>query len=192
MKKKKDKSFLLDTLNKSKKNKEIIGIWQYNDSDGFIAGYVLDVNSTFFTFQHLTKYGKLDGIVFDKIESIQSVDFNDEYSKALQYVFDNSEKLEIEENFEIKLSEKEEWQSDTIKQFEGENIVISLEISGDEFYTGFVKKVSETDFILHCIGKMGEDEGTVIYKIEDITALKINDLDNRKRKMLFKWRKASL
>jgi hypothetical protein len=53
-------------------------------------------------------------------------------------------------------------------------------------------EVSETDFILNCVGKLGEDEGTVVYKIEDVTGFKINDIDNRRRAMLYKWRKASL
>jgi hypothetical protein len=52
--------------------------------------------------------------------------------------------------------------------------------------------MSESDLILHCVGKMGEDEGTVIYRIEDVTAVRVNDIENRKRVMLFKWRKASL
>jgi hypothetical protein len=39
---------------------------------------------------------------------------------------------------------------------------------------------------------MGEDEGTIIYRIDDISAIRINDIENRKRAMLYKWRKASL
>ena len=187
-----DKNFLIDTLKKSKEQKEIIGIWQYNDGDNFIAGYVLDLNNTFFTFQHLTKYGKLDGIILEKIETIQSVDFNDDYSRAMQYLFDNSEKLDVEDSLKIKLNEKEDWQTDILKQFKGNTEqLISFEINGDDYFTGFIEEFSKTDFVFHCVGKMGKDEGTVIYRNEDITAFKIYDIDNRKRKMLYDWRKAS-
>jgi hypothetical protein len=188
-----DENFLIDTLKKSKEQKEIIGVWQYNDTDNFIAGYVLDLNDTFFTFQHLTKYGKLDGIILDKIETIQSVDFNDDYSKAMQYIFENSEKLDTEEVVKIDLNEKEDWQIDILEQFKGNTKqFISLEINGNENFTGFIEKLSKSDIVFHCVGKMGEDEGTVIYRNEDITAFRINDIDNRKRKMLFDWRKSSL
>jgi len=43
-----------------------------------------------------------------------------------------------------------------------------------------------------CVGKMGEDLGISILKIEDITSIQIDDIDNRKRNLLYKWRKASL
>jgi len=186
-------NFLIDILKKSKEKKEIIGIWQYDDSDAFIAGYVLDINDTFFTFQHLTKYGKFDGIVIDKIETIQSIDFNDDYSKAMQYLFENSKKLDIENSVNIKLNEKDDWQFSILKQFKGNTKeFISLEINGKDEFTGFVEKLSKTDIIFHCIGKMGEDEGTVIYRNIDVTAFKINDIDNRKRKLLFDWRNKNL
>jgi len=186
-------NFLIDILKRSKSKKEIIGIWQYKNSDGFMAGYIKDLNDTFFTFQHLTKYGKLDGIILDKIETIQSIDFKDDYSRSMQYIFDNSEKLDIEDKIKIELNEKEDWQIDILKQFEGNTKqFISLEINDDENFTGFVEKISKVDIVFHCVGEMGEDEGTVIYRNEDITAFKINDIDNRKRKMLYDWRKASL
>ena len=182
-------SFIFEILEDSKANKKIIGIWQYNDSEGFIAGYVKDLNKTFFTFQHLTKFGRLDGIIIDKIETIQSIDFDDDYSKSLQYIFENSSQLDIEKEIEIKLSEKDDWQIEILKQYKGNTEkLISLEINEDEYFTGYVEKISKTDIVFHCIGKLGEDEGTVIYRNEDITAFKLNDIDNRKRKMLFDWR----
>jgi len=188
-----EESYLLKTLLKSKANKEIIGIWQYGDSEGFLAGYVIDLNEEFFSFQHLTKYGKLDGIIIDRIETIQSVDFNDDYSKAMQYVFDNASRLDVEEIVNIELSEKENWQTEIINELVGNtHQLVSIEISGEEKFTGFIEKASKTDIVLHCVGKLGEDEECVIYKIDDITSFKLNDLDNRKRKLLYDWRKASL
>ena len=37
--------------------------------------------------------------------------------------------------------------------------------------------------------KSGEDEGLTMFKVEDITHFKINDIDNRKRLLLYNWRK---
>ncbi len=111
----------------------------------------------------------------------------------MQYIFDNSEKLDIEDNLNIKLNENEDWQIDILNQFKGNTEqLICFELNGDGYFTGSVEKVSKTDFVFRCVGKMGEDEGTVIYRNEDITAFKINDIGNRKRKMLYDWRKSSV
>jgi hypothetical protein len=185
-------SILFDILKKSKENKEIIGIWKYNDDDGFWAGYVKDYNEELITIQHFTKYGKSDGIIVERIENIKSVDFDDDYAKAMQCLIDYSSELDKDEHFEIELNDNEEWQIGILKQLEGTDRIARLEINGSDYYSGFITKLSESDLILHCVGKMGEDEGTVFYRIEDVTAVRVNDIENRKRVMLFNWRKASL
>jgi hypothetical protein len=183
------KSIILDIIKNSKKNKEIIGIWKYNDNDGFWAGYVTDYNEELVTIKHFTKYGKSDGTIIERIENIKNIDFKDDYAKAMQYIVENSEELDKDADFEIKLSNSEDWQEEILKQLEGTNQITKIEISNDGFFSGFITKVSESDFILHCIGEMGEDEGTVVYRIEDVTAIRVNDIENRKRAMLFEWRK---
>lgn len=187
------KSILVDILQKSKENKEIISIWKYNDDDGFWAGYVKDFNDELVVIQHYTKYGKSDGIIIEKIEEIKSIDFDDDYAKTLKYVIENSSLIDKEDEFKIKLSDNENWQEEILKQVEGQKeIIVSIEINGSDSYSGFIVFVSESDFIINCVGKFGEDEGKVIYKIEDVTSVRVNDLEGRKRKLLYNWRKASL
>ena len=186
-------SILNKILERSKLNKELIGLWKYNDEDGFWCGYIINYNENLVTIQHYTKYGKKDGIIISQISDIQSVDFNDDYAKAMQCVIDYSTELEKEDETNIILTESEDWQFELLKQMEGNlDKITSLEINGNNYFSGFILEVSEYDFILQCVGKLGEDEGTVIYRNEDITGFKINDIENRKRTMLYKWRKASL
>jgi hypothetical protein len=186
-------SILNKILERSKLNKELIGLWKYNEEDGFWCGYIIDYNENLVTIQHYTKYGKKDGIIISQISDIQSVDFNDDYAKAMQCVIDYSKELEKEDETNIILTESEDWQFELLKQMERNlDKITSLEINGSNYFSGFIGEVTEYDFILHCIGKLGEDEGTVIYRIEDVTGFKINDIENRKRAMLYKWRKASL
>ena len=180
-------------LERSKLNKELIGIWKYNDDESFLCGYVIDYNETLVKMQHYTRYGKPDGIIISQIANIKNIDFDDEYAKAMQVVIDYSKEIEKEENLNLPLSESENWDFEIIKKLEGNlNIVTSVEISNSEYYSGFIIEVSESDFVLRCVGKMGEDEGLVIYKTEDVTGFRINDIDNRRRCLLYKWRKASL
>ena len=180
-------------LEKSKLNKELLGLWKYNDEDSFWCGYIIDYNETLIKIQHYTKYGKPDGIIIAQLANIKSVDFDDDYAKAMQVVIDYADEIEKEANFDITLSENDNWDFEIIKKLEGNfDILSSIEISNSDYFSGFITEVTETDFIIRCVGKMGEDEGSVIYKIEDITGFKINDIDNRKRCLLYKWRKAKL
>ena len=187
-----NESILFDILEKSKENKEIIGIWKYSDDDGFWAGYVKDYNENLVIIQHFTKYGKSDGIIVERIDNIKSVDFDDDYAKAMQCLIDYSAQLDKEDPFEFELTENEDWQIEVLKQIEGTKRIVLLEINSSDYFSGFVTKLSEYDLILHCVGEMGEDEGTVIYRIEDITAVRVNDIENRKRLMLFNWRNTRL
>ncbi len=181
-------SILFDILKKSKDNKEIIGFCKYSDDDGFWAGYVKDYNEKLVTIQHFTKYGKSDGIIVERIDNIKSVDFDNDYVKAMQCLIDYSSQLDNEDLFELELNESEDWQNEILKQIEGTQRIVRLEINGSDYYSGFVTQLSEYDLIIRCVGDMGEDEGTAIYRIEDITAVCVNDIENRKRLMLFKWR----
>lgn len=186
-------SILNQILERSKENKELIGLWKYNDDDTFWCGHVIDFNETLIKIQHYTKYGKPDGIIVSVIANIKSVDFNDEYIKAMKVVIDYSSVLEKEDPTPFILPETEDWDYEILKQMEGNyEKITSVEISHSDYFSGFISKVSETDFVLNCVGRLGEDEGPVLYKIEDVTGFKINDIDNRKRAMLYKWRKASL
>ncbi|UOX33765.1 hypothetical protein LXD69_17240 [Flavobacterium sediminilitoris] len=180
-------------LERSKLNKELIGLWKYNDDEKFWCGFVIDYNETLLKIQHYTNYGKPDGQIIAQISAIQNVDFNDDYAKAMQVVIDYSQELEKEQKLNISLSDNEDWDYHIIKQMEGNSEVItSIEVNNSDYFSGFIIEVSETDFIFNCVGKLGQDEGMVVYKIEDITGFKINDIDNRKRAMLYKWRKNSL
>jgi hypothetical protein len=183
-------SLLFEVLEKSKKYKEIIGIWKYNDDDGFWAGYVKEYTEELVTIQHFTKYGKSDGIIVERIDNIQSIDFDDDYAKAMQCLVDYSTVLDKDENFKLELNDNQDWQIEILKQLEGTDQIVRLEINGSDYFSGFITKLSASDLVLYCVGKMGENEGTVIYRIEDVTAVRVNDIENRKRAMLYKWRKA--
>ncbi|RPD99929.1 hypothetical protein EGM88_01295 [Aureibaculum marinum] len=185
-------SIIYEVLNKSKNEKELIGIWQYGDSNSFLMGRVIDFNDDLVLFKHYTKFGKPDGIIALQMEAIQNIDYNDDYTKAMECLIEYSSILDKEPDFEFVLNNSEYWEADLIKQLaENNDIIASLEIN-DDYYSGYVTRATETDFELHCVGKMGEDEGKVVFRIEDVTEFKIHDLSDRKKDLLFRWRKAIL
>ncbi len=105
-----------DILRRSKEEKKFIGIWLYNDDDGFWSGYVKDFDEEFVFLRHFTKYGKPDGIIVEQIENIESIDFDDDYSNAMEYLIANSEKIDKEPEIELSINDHENWQYEILEQ----------------------------------------------------------------------------
>lgn len=182
-------SLFSEIFERSKGDKELIGIWKYDDDTSFLCGYVINYDETLVALKHYNKYGKPDGVVVEQIANIVSIDINDDFLISLQYIINNAKKLDKENEIEVEFSGSELWQFKILEEnSDRKDRVVSVEINGEDFFCGFIGKVTVTDFMLKCIGKLGEDEGSVIYKVEDVTALRINDLDSRKRLMLYNWK----
>lgn len=186
-------SILNSTLQKSKENKEIISIWQYNGDKGSIVGYVTEISEEYIGFRHFNRFGKQDGVMFIKLANIKTIDFNDDYTRVMECLIQYADIIDKPSNFSINLNKSDFWQYNAVLQFyKAKDQMASFEINGGEFFTGFVKEVSEDDFVLNCVAKNGEDLGTSLYRIEDITEIRFDDIDDRRRLLLYKWRKASL
>lgn len=186
-------SILQTILQRSKDSKEIISIWQYNGDKDSIVGFVTEINDDYIGVNQFTRFGKSDGIIYIKIANIKNIDFNDDYTKVMECLIQYSDIIYKPSEFSLNLSQSEYWQYNAIIQLHKvQDQIASIEINGNDFYTGFVKEVTEEDFVLNNIGKNGEELGTSVFRIEDITEIRINDIDDRRRFLLYKWRKASL
>lgn len=186
-------NLLLEQLEKSKQNKELLNFTVYNDDSKFWCGYVVDYSEDFVAIQHFTKFGKKDGMIVHPIERFERIDFNDDYVKAMECVIDYSDEIYKPNPINFVFLQEESYYESVLKQLKGnKNVITSFEISNDEYYSGYILEVSETDFIVNCVGKNGEDLGMSIFKIEDITSVQFDDVDNRRRNILFKWLKAKL
>jgi len=131
-----------DILNKSKEQKKILGIWMYDDDDGFWSGYVKDFNEELVFIQHFTKYGKPDGVIVERIENIESIDFDDDYSRLMEYVIQNSDKLDIEPEVKFEITESENWQFELLdKQLGGKDRIVRIQVNANN-YCGLVEWVN--------------------------------------------------
>jgi hypothetical protein len=179
-------------LEKSKNTKELLSFTKYGD-ETFWFGYVIEYSEEYVAIQHFTKYGKNDGIIIHLLSGFQRIDYDDDYSKAMIPVIDYSDEIHKSNKIALNFGESENFHLNILRQFLDEkNIIISIQINNDEYSTGYIKEISEVDFTMNCVGKMGEDFGLSILKIDDITNIQIDDIDNRKRNLLYKWRKTSL
>jgi len=181
-----------DILEKSQREKSIIGIWIYGDEDGFWSGYVKELMDDFMVFQHFTKYGKPDGTIIEKIQNIQSIDFDDDYSKAMMYLIENHDKIEREREIDIEIHHAHTWQTDILEPCIGnKNRIVNIQVNRDSFYNGFVEWVNDENLVMRLVGKNGEDRGKSLFRVEDINTIRINSKDNRRRMLLYKWRNST-
>ncbi len=182
---------LKEIFKRSKREQRILCIWLYDNEDDFYCGYVKNFDEHFVYIQHFTKYGKPDGTVIEKIENIESIDFDDDYSKAMEYLIANHKLLETEENIDFSDIDIDEsyWQYQILeKQAHNDETVVRIEVNGN-FYSGLVKNIDENFVVINRIGIMGENENLTLFKLEDIESIRINDIENRKKLLLYKWRK---
>lgn len=186
-------SLLNSQLEKSKQNKELLSFTVYGEDEKFWCGYVIDHSENFVAIQHFTKFGKKDGIIVHPIEHFERIDFNDDYMKVMECVIDYSDQIYKPHNINLDFFQSENFYLNVINQLKrNDDVIVSFEISNNDYYTGYITEASEIDFVINSVGKDGEDLGMSLFKIEDITSIKIDDVDNRRRNILFKWRKASL
>lgn len=179
-----------EILEHSKRTKTIIAIFQDPSGTDFWAGYILDYNEEFFVFQHITKFGKPDGILIEPNYKIRRID-KDDYCKCLQYVMKNHKELDEEKEINMEVPTDENWMYNTLKKLEGESdFMVRISIGSDSRFSGFVKEVSEDDFILKCVGHDGQYEGKLYFAIDDVNSFRINDLEARRRLMLYNFRQS--
>jgi hypothetical protein len=174
-------------LSESKKSKKIIGIRKYGDEDAFWCGYIVDFNDALVTIQHFTKYGKPDGLIIERIEDIESIDVDDPYSVAFQYLIKNSHKIEKQTAAVPGLPQGDNWRADILSQLHKKNILVSIDTE-DVNVCGFVLSFDAEYFALQCVGKLGEQEGTSYYRIEDLDSIHLDGMELRKRKLLYDWK----
>ncbi len=187
-------SLFFNILQKSKENKEIICIWRYDNDDEFWLGYVIDFNEELLTLQNFTRYGKPNGITVEKIEDIKCIDFDDDYSRVMECIIDYAETLEKDDTFTPDISLTSDWKQIVIKQLYNQGKQVAhFEFEDEEIsFYGYVVAVSNYDFIIQSIGETGLNTGKIIYRMEDVLNIHINDIESRRREMLYKWRNTGL
>lgn len=177
-------------LQHSKDHKSIIAIFQDPGNSDFWAGYIVDFNDDFFVMQHITKFGKKDGLVIEPLYKIRRID-KDDYCKCLQYVFEHHHELDEEKEITLNVPIDENWISNTLNEIKGEqDYIVRISVASDNRFSGFVTDVSEEDFVLRCIGADGEDDGDLYFLIDDVLSFRLNDMEARRRLMIYHYRQS--
>ena len=182
-------TILRNILQESKDNKRIIGIRVYRDDEKFWCGYISDFNETLIQIQHFSESGQPDGIIIEKIENIESIDSEDKYSTAFQYLIENYEKINQIEPIQIELPNSENWQYEFLKKTEKTDNILTMEFEGDFTIYGKINNLDSENAKIEAIGNIGDVDGYSTYRLKDIKAIRINNVESIKRMILLEWRK---
>lgn len=172
----------------SKKKKQLLYISKYSDNISF-CGYVLSYNANAVQIQHFTRYGKDDGVITVPYSDIKYITIENEYLKSMQYTIDNNNFVDNYKNTVLPLETSGDWIRQVLTEYRGDKSSILGILVCDDWYIGFVEDIDDIFISFTELDKNGEVIDTSIYKISDISSVHVNEVEGRKRLMLYNWRK---
>lgn len=173
---------LFELLEQAKQKRQLIAIYLYDE--GFYCGIVEDFNEDYLQIWDYTNFGEQDGLVVENISNIERISFEENYLISLQFVIDNYSEIKNDKHKYKHFNNlaAEDWQYECLINYKGDDTVLaSIQINQDSFFQGFVLDINEEFLIFKVIDSLGRIEETCIFKVDDINAIKINDLNCRKR-----------
>lgn len=181
-----------DSFSKSKEEHKVICLYLNGEDSEFWCGYILDYNEEIVIIRHYTKFGMPDGVIIEKIVNIERVRYDNNYCNLMTKLISNPSVLDFKDEIQVDINLTSNWQHDTLEQILNKpNRIVRIEIDKNLIYCGIVKWLDNDNVIIIELDGHGVDEGNSILRIEDITEIRINDLECRRRLLFYKWRNES-
>jgi hypothetical protein len=171
----------------SKTEKKLLMVYPRGD-DMFWLGYVLRHTSEIVELQHFSHLGQPDGIVVEKIDNIERVEFSNDYVRAFNHLISNYQAMETQTIHQLEEHVLDDWNVSILKQFIGTQKLVTIQINGNT-EMGFPKEVTDEFLVWHSVGKLGEDYGLVCFRIDGVSSIQADTFRNRKAELLYRWRK---
>jgi hypothetical protein len=183
-------SILDKILAHSKKTKTLIGVRKYEDDDELYLGYIIEYSDLLIQMQQVSKYGLKDGVIILKIEDVETFEVEDDYVKAYQFLLENAKEIKEQTVESLKLPKTENWQYEVVKDLFLTKRIVTIELSNERIVVnGYIVDFDKTYLSFNPIDHIGKEQGTIIYKLVDLTSLSIDELESRKRQTFNEWRK---
>ena len=178
---------ILNLLNKSKTEKLLISLNLYGSDNGFYLGYVVDFSEEIVIIQHYNKFGLEDGLLTLNIADVKYFEIDTEYLKDIQFLISSKNRIQ-HQTLSVNDSDLAAESLTTLfEEFIGnKNYLIRFELMDEETYYGFLEWCDEDNFEILDIDSDGKIRGKLIFKFEDIKLYWLDDLDCRKRQILYK------
>jgi hypothetical protein len=177
---------LFQVLLKQAQDENKPAAFRINASDGprLYLGYLLDYNEETISVRSLTTQGLPNGILVFKTPDLFGVDFDDIYLRRLEAKESNLRKLYADTSvpalFHIGNCSLEE----ILLQAQKEQQLIYVNLYQDLGLFGYIKELSETEFLMETYNSFGQYDGLSVHLIENIKNINWDDEDTRIVKLL--------
>jgi len=179
-----------EILTYSQETKTVISIRKRNDDSHVWIGYIVDFNDILFVLQHISPLGIEDGLVIERIDNIDNFETEDGYTKAIQILFEQENKIPKQLVRKAEITNDENWQYEILKSGFDQGKLITVELNNSETVNyGYVLDYDDISLQLTTVDKMGEEDGTQLFRLADITSLTVDRIEGRKRHLLHDLRK---
>lgn len=183
-------SMFLDILEKSKSERKLVGLNCYGVDEGFYCGYVLEYSEDFLIIQHFTKFGIYDGIITLSLSDVKFIESDTTYLKGIELLM-NNQNLVLNQTYKLRGKNADAF-THLFESFIGnKDYLVKFELSDDDIYFGLIEWCDEDYFSIINIDIDGTVIGKATFRFEDLKTYWVDDLECRKRKMLYEAQKAA-
>jgi hypothetical protein len=179
-----------DILETSKGQKSLINLFLRGEDIEFWCGYIVDYNDDILILKSYSKYGLDDGIIVEHMDNVGCISFDNDYCRLMKKLIADPSVLDIKYTGALSLNQHPNWQYDILEQqLNKKNTVVMIEINNDIIYYGQVLWADTDHFVLYDIDSHGLHSEKMMLKTDEITEIKINNLEAKRRLVFHNWRK---
>ena len=172
-----------DVLGKAQEEKFMVSIATYGEEAAWV-GYVLSYTLELVTLEHVSKYGRYDGIRSIKIDNIERVDVNDELCRSITFLAQNQNEMN---NLSLEYKEKQPTGGSFLELLtyckEG-NLICSIDTK-DLYLTCFILDINTEEIKLLAIDNFGNKDGECHIKMDDVNFVSMGRLTAMRRLLLY-------
>ena len=172
-------NILLNALNKSKTNKELLSFYDEKDNNNeFYIGYVSMIFNDSFLISSFDQEGEPDGYILIRYVDIYKIEKDTLHLKKFSSLYTGEK-----ENFFENESTTNDGIDYLLLKLKSENCLLSIKLIYQDYITGFLSRFDDEFIIIEMYTNLGISNGKVIIKYEDIQSLAFG---RKEEKTIFK------
>ena len=157
-----------EELKRCQKQCQVVSIFTGSEDLGkFTAGFVRAVDNDYVLIAHITPFGAYDGYRVEELEAVRKVKYDGKYEHMLQRLY------EIQKQSHPDVAITGSLISDLLIYAKKHTLLISAELldSDDDDVQGLVLGIKDDILTIRQVDRFGDEDGTCIVDIRDITVL---------------------
>jgi hypothetical protein len=164
-------------------SKKIISVNTYGDSATWI-GFVLAHTTEQVTMEHVSKYGRNDGVITLKISDIERVDVDDEMCRSINYLYHNTKEFaKLSKTYASLESNTGDFLA-VLAECKDKNLICSIDTK-ELYLCCFILNVDFEEVHILAIDEHGQKDGECFIKMDDVNYISYGRLHEMRRLLLY-------